>query len=68
MKKSVNNCCHCATDGYPCAGDTCSNRNAVELICDQCKAVVEELYDTEHGEVCESCLIENTLNETPKIA
>lgn len=40
-----------------CMGSVCPNRNVLHLICDKCKEDVEELYDTENGELCEECTL-----------
>lgn len=50
-------CCGCAVPAYPCMGSACPNRNVLHLICDKCKEDVEELYDTENGELCEECTL-----------
>jgi len=67
-KREQNQCCHCATDGYPCVGERCANRRVIVYTCDMCKQVLDTLYDSEFGEVCEDCLIIETLKNTPKIA
>ena len=61
-------CLNCATDGYPCAGESCEKRVHRTYTCDKCKKEVDsdDLYDTDDGELCEDCLIEATLAETPK--
>lgn len=61
-------CLHCATDGYPCAGENCEKRVVRTYTCDKCKNKVDgdNLSDTDKGELCEDCLIEVTLAETPK--
>lgn len=50
-------CCDCATGGYPCRGSSCSNRNVMHLKCDDCKDEVNTLYLFEGEELCEECLI-----------
>lgn len=57
MKKYENECCGCATPGYPCLGDTCPNRNVKHLYCDKCNDDVDELYDVDGEELCEDCLL-----------
>lgn len=51
-------CCSCATPGYPCLGDLCPKRHAKHLYCDRCGDDVEELYEFECQQICTSCLIE----------
>lgn len=50
-------CCDCKSDGYPCLGNSCQNRNVIHLICDKCKEESEELYETEDGELCAECVL-----------
>lgn len=51
-----NNCCNCAVPGYPCTGE---HKKVPYLVCDNedCKKEVDELYKTEYGQLCESCLL-----------
>lgn len=50
-------CCGCATESYPCLGSACPNRNVPHLYCDKCEEEVEELYETENGQLCEECVL-----------
>lgn len=53
-----NECCGCATESYPCMGSACPNRNAPHLYCDKCEEDVEDLYETENGQLCAECVLE----------
>ena len=50
-------CCGCATESYPCLGSECPNRHVLHLYCDKCKDDVEELYETENGQLCAECVL-----------
>lgn len=56
MVKIMNECCNCATSGYPCHGESCAFQHVKHLICDRCKADVEELYAIDGQEICLDCL------------
>lgn len=57
MAKVYEDECVGCSSGSGCLGSTCPNRNVLHLICDKCKEDVEELYDTENGELCEECTL-----------
>ena len=57
MIKYENECCGCATESYPCLGDSCPNRYVMHLYCDKCKDDVELLYNYDGEELCEECLL-----------
>lgn len=62
-------CLNCATDGYPCVGNSCTKREVRTYTCDRCGAEVQydDLYVSDSdGEICEDCLIEVTLRNTAK--
>ena len=59
MIKYENECCGCATESYPCLGDSCPNRKVPHLLCDRCGEDVEELYKVDAEELCEECLKDN---------
>lgn len=50
-------CCGCEVPAYPCMGDSCPNRNVPHLYCDKCKEEMDELYETENGELCADCVL-----------
>ena len=50
-------CCGCAVPAYPCMGDACPNRNVPHFYCDKCDEDVEELYETENGQLCAECVL-----------
>ena len=50
-------CCGCAVPAYPCMGDACPNRNVQHFYCDKCDEDVEELYETENGQLCTECVL-----------
>lgn len=56
MIKIMDECCDCANGAYPCLGESCEKRHVKHLICDQCNADTETLYDVEGKQLCESCL------------
>lgn len=55
-----NECCRCATGGYPCRGSECSLRKVPHCYCDKCKNEfrADELYIFGGKDVCVECLIE----------
>lgn len=57
MVMMENECCGCATENYPCLGSACPNRNVPHLYCDKCEEDVEELYETENGQLCAECVL-----------
>lgn len=57
MVMERNECCGCASGGYPCMGDVCSKRHAKYLCCDHCREdCYDELYKVEGGWICASCV------------
>lgn len=54
-----NDCCDCATPGYPCLGSSCSLVNVPHFYCDHCGDEVGEgeLYRYEGEELCEYCVL-----------
>lgn len=50
-------CCGCATESYPCLGSACPNRNVIYRVCDKCEEDVDELYETENGQLCAECVL-----------
>lgn len=56
MVRYENDCCDCATSGYPCIGESCSKRNVKVLICDDCGFEMDELYLYDGYELCKDCL------------
>lgn len=59
MIKYEDECCGCATESYPCLGNSCPNRKVQHLLCDRCGEDVEELYKVDGEELCEECLKDN---------
>lgn len=59
MVKYRNECCDCASEGYPCLGESCPNRNVRVLVCDQCGSEVEDLYWLDGEQLCCDCVLEN---------
>ena len=55
-------CCGCATESYPCLGDSCHRRHTVVLICDECGDEVEKLYKVDGMQLCSRCAL-NELEE-----
>ena len=60
MREIVNECCHCATPGYPCRGSLCPLRSVEHFLCDKCGAETK-LYEFDGKELCGECLLENFL-------
>ena len=58
MVRIENNCCNCATPGYPCIGNECFLRNIEVHYCDNCDEELDEIYDVDGDELCEECLKE----------
>ncbi len=56
MIKIMDECCDCANGAYPCQGESCEKRHVRHLICDQCNADVEKLYEANGRQLCKSCL------------
>lgn len=56
MIKIMDECCDCANGAYPCLGESCEKRHVKHLICDQCNADAETLYNVEGKQLCKSCL------------
>lgn len=48
-----------------CLGSGCPNRHEIVLECDECEQEVEELYDTQFGQLCLDCLREQFTCITP---
>lgn len=46
MIEYKDECCGCAAPGYPCLGNSCSNRHVPHYYCDICgKEILEEPSD-----------------------
>ena len=48
-----NECCNCATPGYPCLGSMCPNRNVPVHVCDECGREIDEIFRFDGAELCE---------------
>lgn len=55
MRTFTNECVSCPTE-MGCLGLACPNINVEHFICDECEDETT-LYDSEFGELCESCLL-----------
>lgn len=54
-----NECFDCATESYPCKGDSCPYRHVRRLYCDNCGDVFDKLYIGVSGkELCAECALE----------
>ena len=51
----TNECCDCATPGYPCLGSNCPNRRVPHYYCDECEDEVT-LYKFDGKELCIDCI------------
>lgn len=64
MIKHENQCCECATPGYPCLGSECPNRNVEVYYCDECGEEIDgDIYDDGEQELCEACLLKKYRKE-----
>lgn len=52
MIKCENNCVDC---GLPCLGNNCPYSKQTIMVCDNCKAETDKLYDYEGEEYCNDC-------------
>lgn len=57
MVKIENDCCGCATDSYPCLGNSCPLRNVKHYYCDKCGSE-ETLYHFGDSQLCADCVLE----------
>ena len=57
MVKFQNDCCDCATAGYPCLGELCDLRHVPHFWCDVCPDEADELYRVGDLWMCFSCLL-----------
>jgi hypothetical protein len=55
MIRYEDDCCMCATAGYPCTG---AHKRVPHLYCDRCGEEVEEAYDVDGEAICEGCISE----------
>lgn len=67
MIKYENDCCGCATPGYPCLGSSCALRHVKHYYCDKCGNDVEELYYYDDKGLCEECAIEVFVESLEKV-
>ena len=58
MIRYKNECCNCATEGYPCWGDACPRRRVPHYYCDKCGTEIDP-DDVNEEELCEECMIVN---------
>ena len=63
MKRIKNHCCNCAVPGYPCRGSACPERRVEVYYCDKCGCELDEIYDGDGEELCESCLKEKFIRK-----
>ena len=61
MRTVTDECCGCATGGYPCLGSSCPNRRVPHYFCDRCKEEFDpdELYQYKGEEVCAECILKD---------
>lgn len=43
----------------PCIGSSCPYVNVPHLYCDECEDDVEDLYEVDGNQLCESCLLKS---------
>lgn len=58
MTKIENDCCDCASPGYPCLGNSCPLTKVEHHYCDNC-GEEDTLYNYEGKELCANCILEN---------
>ena len=58
MIRISNECCGCATDSYPCLGESCSNRHVTRMYCDKCGKEVEYLREYDGEQWCDDCILD----------
>ena len=58
MIRYENNCYGCATESYPCIGDSCPNRHVPVFVCDECGDEVDDLYEYGSEQLCADCVLE----------
>lgn len=56
MTKIENDCCNCASPGYPCLGSSCVLTKVPHHYCDECGEEAP-LYDYEGKELCGDCIL-----------
>lgn len=57
MIKYENQCVGCATESYPCLGDSCPNISVPCLYCDECEEEFDQLRDYDGEQLCDNCLL-----------
>lgn len=57
--KLIDECCNCASPGFPCIGDRCELRHVPHYICDKCEDDVEVLYWYEGEQLCRDCIFDS---------
>ena len=67
-----NECCDCATDGYPCKGDSCKRLRVPHYYCDGAcgeEHSPDDLYDADGDMLCAACLLGlfKTVAETQEV-
>lgn len=55
MIRYENDCCDCASPGYPCLGSACSLRHSPHIYCDMCGQEMGEGDLGSEFHVCDSC-------------
>lgn len=56
MLKFESNCSGCYDSDSYCIG-ICPHKKVLRLYCDKCNDEVEELYDVDYLQLCESCTL-----------
>ena len=52
-----NECCNCASPGFPCIGERCELLHYPHYICDECDDDVDVLYWYEGRQLCRHCVL-----------
>ena len=61
MKYEINECCDCATEPYPCVGNSCFMRHVVYYQCDRCGCgglTEDEIHEVDGEDLCDTCFDE----------
>lgn len=52
-----NDCCSCASPGFPCIGERCELLHVPHYYCDNCEEEVDELYWFDGRQLCADCVL-----------
>ena len=60
MRKYTNECCACASPGYPCLGSDCPLLNVLHIYCNKCREEItdDDFFTYENLDLHEECVID----------